>query len=178
VLAPEYCRALIHLYEEGVVSGRVRARGTNVRDVSLSVVLGDNPQLSAWGRAFRDSVAQLLGFHFNLPGLFADYTAFKCEYEGGAHAPHADNVTSSGQPNHTHWREATAMLYLNDGETDFQGGRIRFVRLGREVVPKPGLLVGFGCGLHFEHEVTAVAHGKRYGLGFWFTRDPTYREPW
>jgi hypothetical protein len=70
------------------------------------------------------------------------------------------------------------MHYLNDGERDFQGGRIRFPRLDLEIVPKPGLLIGFGCGLDFEHEVTRVLSGERYAIALWFTRDPKWQENW
>jgi 2OG-Fe(II) oxygenase superfamily len=177
-IAPEYCHKLIDVYEEGTASARIRARGTNVRDISLSLVVAHDHELSDWARDVRDAVGNLLADHFDLPGLFADYTAFKCEYKGGGHRLHADNATPSGDPNHTYWREATAMLYLNDGELDFEGGRIRFARLEREVVPKPGLLVGFGCGLDFEHEVTNILSGTRYSIALWFTRDSNWREGW
>jgi hypothetical protein len=177
-ISPASCRQLVDAYKEGVASARISPRGTNVRDLSLSLVVADDPGMSRWARDIRDRVAVLLADHLDLPGLLADYTAFKCEHVGGAHPLHADNVTASGQPNHTYWRDATAMLYLNDGDRDFSGGRIRFSRLGREITPKPGLLVGFGCGLDFEHEVTPILAGRRYGIGFWFTRDRRWGEHW
>ena len=177
-ISPEACHELIDAYDNGIASGRITPRGTNVRDLSLSLVVADQPRLSEWARRVRDRIGQLLADHLDLPGLFADYTAFKCEHEGGTHVLHADNVTAAGEPNHTYWREATAMLYLNDGQSDFRGGRLRFARLRKEIIPKPGLLVGFGCGLDFEHEVTPVRSGKRYGIGLWFTRDENWREYW
>jgi hypothetical protein len=177
-ISPDDCHKLIDAYDKGIASGRITPRGTNVRDLSLSLVVADHAGLSEWARKVRDRIGHLLADHLDLPGLFADYTAFKCEHEGGAHVLHADNVTASGQPNHTYWREATAMLYLNDGQSDFKGGRLRFVRLHKEIIPKPGLLVGFGCGLDFEHEVTSVRSGTRYGVGFWFTLDERWREHW
>jgi len=177
-ISPESCRTLIDAYEEGIITGRISPRGTGVRDLSLSLVVTGDPGLGKWARGIRDAVGNLLSTHFDLPGIFADYSAFKCEYEGGAHPLHADNVTAAGQPNHTYWRDATAMLYLNDGQRDFDGGRLKFARLQRELMPKPGLLVGFGCGLDFEHEVTPILRGRRYGIAFWFTRDHKWQEHW
>jgi hypothetical protein len=177
-ISPGSCRVLIAAYEKGMAMGRIRPRGTCVRDLSLSLVVTGDPGLDKWARSLRDTLGKRLSSQFDLPGIFADYTAFKCEYEGGAHPPHADNVTAAGEPNHTYWRDVTAMLYLNDGRQDFEGGRLKFVRLQREFVPKPGLLVGFGCGLDFEHEVTPILGGTRYSIAFWFTRDPKWREYW
>jgi hypothetical protein len=175
---PTYCRRLIAAYEDGLASGRLHPRGIQVRDLPLSVVTANDRELRQWTRRVCSSVGDLLAEEFDLPGLFADYSAFKCEHEGGAHSRHADNVTATGEPNHTYWREATAMIYLNNGEHDFAGGRIRFARLGREIVAKSGLLVGFGCGIDFEHEVSPVRRGRRYGMGLWFTRDANRRETW
>jgi hypothetical protein len=175
---PAFCRRLIAAYEDGVAFGRLQPRGIEVRDLPLSVVTANDRELRQWTRRVCSSVGDLLADEFGLPGLFADYSAFKCEHEGGAHSRHADNVTATGEPNHTYWREATAMIYLNDGEHDFAGGRIRFVRLGREIRARPGLLVGFGCGIDFEHEVSPVRRGRRYGMALWFTRDANRRETW
>jgi hypothetical protein len=174
----ERCRELVAAYERGMVSGRLNPRGTVVRDLYLSLVVAQDPGLAVWARELRDSIGTLLSAHLGLSGLHPDYTAYKCTYPGGVQPLHADNVTAKGEANHTYWREATAMLYLNDGFRDFQGGMLRFSRLKTEFVPKPGLLVGFGCGLDFEHEVTPVVSGSRHTVALWYTRDPGRREPW
>jgi 2-oxoglutarate-Fe(II)-dependent oxygenase superfamily protein len=175
---PERCRDLVAAYEQGMASGRLNPRGALVRDLYLCLVVAGDPGLAAWASKLRDSVGNLLSAHLGLHGLHPEYTAYKCVYAGGAQPLHADNVTAKGKPNHTYWRDATAMLYLNDGVRDFQGGTLRFSRLETEFVPKPGLLVGFGCGLDFEHEVTPVLSGSRHNVALWYTCDPRRREPW
>lgn len=100
--------------------------------------------------------------------LITDYAAYTRVLPGGSHGLHADGVKLDGTPNHTPFRIATAMLYLNDGDVDFAGGRLCFPILDRKIVPKAGRLVGFLCDLEHQHEVEAVYGGVRHGLGFWF----------
>src|SRR5437868_2587036 len=103
-ISSDFCRMLINAYEEGMASGRLSPRGTCVRDLSLSLVVTGDPGLAKRAKGIRDAVGKLLSNHFAIPGIFADYTAFKCEYEDGVVPLHADNATAAGQPNHTYWR--------------------------------------------------------------------------
>ena len=77
-------------------------------------------------------------------------------------------------PNHTGWREYTALLYLND---QFTGGEIAFEdgphnTKYRKVIPiKANLLVITPNGPNFYHEVYPIRSGQRYSLHFWYTSD-------
>ncbi|MBS0627105.1 MAG: 2OG-Fe(II) oxygenase [Verrucomicrobia bacterium] len=80
-------------------------------------------------------------------------------------------------PNHTPWREYTALLYLND---DFEGGEILFEdgpqnKLYKKIIPiRSGMLVIAPNGKDFYHEVFPVRKGKRHSLIFWYTSDPRH----
>ncbi len=80
-------------------------------------------------------------------------------------------------PNHTFWREYTALLYLND---DFEGGDLLFedgpaCTLYRKIIPiKANMLVIAPNGQNFYHEVFPIKKGKRYSLHFWYTSDPSH----
>ncbi len=84
-------------------------------------------------------------------------------------------------PNHTYWREYTALLYLNE---DFEGGEILFEdgpcnRLYKKVIPiRAGMLVIAPNGKNFYHEVFPIRSGKRYSLHLWYTSDPRYVNPY
>jgi hypothetical protein len=126
-----------------------------------------------------DAVCQF----YDVPG--ACYNEFTLVTEmriGDAHPLHADNVKPSSDgrwvPNHTHWRDYTAMLYLNTNGLDYEGGLLRFPSIGQEVAPRAGMLVGFPCGRQYQHEVSTVHRGCRYSVSMWMTRDPSYAERW
>lgn len=106
--------------------------------------------------------------------LFADYVALTASERGMSHVLHADAETPEGEPNHTSWRWVTAMIYLNTQGEDFEGGSIVFPKIGREISPKAGQMVGFRCdGIH-AHEVPAVTSGIRRAVAMWFTPNPMY----
>lgn len=106
--------------------------------------------------------------------LYADYVALTASEIGMSHVLHSDAETLDGEPNHTSWRWVTAMLYLNTQGEDFNGGSIVFPRIGIEIPPKAGRLVGFRCdGIH-AHEVPPVASGIRRAVAIWFTPDEKY----
>ena len=129
-----------------------------------------------------------------------DHCALYARIEGN-HCPyHADNVyfdcpthgkdqsrlrtTCKGTcpgakfvPNHTGWREYTALLYLNE---DFEGGEILFEdgpfnKIYKKVIPiKANMLVIAPNNQNFYHEVFRIRKGKRYSLHIWYTSDPRY----
>ena len=115
----------------------------------------------------------------NSCGYHADNIRFECPIHGGDQnfLRKACKGNCSGSrfvPNHTGWREYTALLYLNE---DFQGGEILFEdgpfnKLYRRVIPiKRNLLVITPNGPDFYHEVFTIRSGKRYSMHFWFTSD-------
>ncbi len=83
-------------------------------------------------------------------------------------------------PNHTGWREYTALLYLND---DFTGGEIAFEdgpcnKLYKKFIPiRKALLVLSPNGPNFYHEVLPMRQGTRYSMHLWFTSDPRHFFP-
>jgi len=138
----------------------------------------------------------LLGKNYQLDhaGLYARIAGNYCPY-------HADNVffecpvhgKDQGRlrticpgncpgakfvPNHTPWREYTALIYLNDG---FAGGEIAFEdgpcnRKYQKTIPiRANMLVLAPNGPDFYHEVFPIRKGKRYSLHLWFTSDPQHR---
>jgi len=84
-------------------------------------------------------------------------------------------------PNHTYWREYTALVYLNDG---FTGGELAFEdgphnRIYKKVIPiHANMLVLAPNGPNFYHEVYPIQNGRRYSLHLWFTSDPQIRRSW
>lgn len=80
-------------------------------------------------------------------------------------------------PNHTGWREYTALVYLND---DFEGGEIAFEdgphnQIYKKVIPiRSCMLVIAPNGPNFYHEVYPIKKGKRYSLHIWYTSNPNY----
>ena len=113
---------------------------------------------------------------------YVEFTLLTEMRAGDCHILHADNQRqeSNGEwvPNHTPWRDYTAILYLNNYEKDFRGGLVRFPSLGQEVAPERGLLIGFPCGHRYQHEVTMVQEGCRYALSMWLTLRPESAEYW
>jgi hypothetical protein len=121
-----------------------------------------------------------------IPGNYcpyhADNIAFYCPIHGSDQSQlrvHCNGRCSGAKfiPNHTPWREYTALLYLNDA---FTGGEILFEdgpcnRLYKKVIPiKAGLLVLTPNGPNFYHEVFPIRSGRRYSLHLWYTSDPRY----
>jgi hypothetical protein len=62
------------------------------------------------------------------------------------------------------WRQATAVVYLNEG---FEGGLTVFAD-GLEIRPEVGKLVYFAGSLH-AHRVTPVGVNPRYNVSLWWT---------
>ena len=131
--------------------------------------------------------------HLDHCGLYSRIVGNSCPYHADNvyfHCPaHGNNqhqlrTTCKGDcpgakfvPNHTPWREYTALIYLND---DFQGGEIAFEdgpcnRLYRKVIPiQARMLVLAPNGSNFFHEVLPIRQGKRYHIAFWYTSDPNH----
>jgi hypothetical protein len=162
-LPPAACLALREEYNDGLRRNCFTPRGVTSNDIALSHVTSND----ALTRLHLD-VAERIRAHFALPPLRVDYCAYTRLWPGGMHSLHSDAVTLDGRPNHTPDRVASAMLYLTDGETDFEGGALRFPKLEIEVTPRIGLLVGFLTNLDYQHEVPPVTAGVRDALAMWF----------
>lgn len=67
--------------------------------------------------------------------------------------------------------DVSAVLYLTDGEKDFQGGNFTFMDEGLEmsIRPKPGRLVVFSSGQENVHRVEPVSGGERVTLNLWLS---------
>ena len=65
----------------------------------------------------------------------------------------------------------SALLYLNEFGTDFEGGEFEFVDddANRMVQPRAGRLILFTSGPENLHRVRRVVSGTRYVLAMWFT---------
>lgn len=89
---------------------------------------------------------------------------------GGHIRKHADNCRRDARgdwiPNHTRWREVTALYYLN---SDFEGGEIVFEQHELVIKPCRGLLVAFPSDQHHLHEVLPILVGARYCVQLFFT---------
>ena len=103
------------------------------------------------------------------PELFVESLFVVCLLSGDSYSAHADNERREhGRwvPNHTHQRDYTGLVYLND---NFTGGELVFPNRDVVIIPKPGLLVAFPSNHKFVHAVPKVLCGKRYSLPVWFT---------
>lgn len=128
-----------------------------------------------------------LGLYARIAGNFCPYHAdngyFACPIHGTdqrylrKHCP-GDCSGSRFLPNHTSWREYTALVYLNE---DFSGGELVFEdgpcnRIYRKVLPiRKGMLVLAPNGADFYHEVLPIRRGTRYSLHIWYTKDSRHR---
>lgn len=141
------------------------------------------PHIYDFVTRFRASATKELAMAFPRPSpSFIEFTLLTEMKDGDAHALHADNEkrTLDGEwiPNHTPWRDCTALLYLNTSGVDYTGGVLHFPRRGQTVTPAAGTLVGFTCGRDDQHEVTRVSGGSRYSVAVWTTLDPDFAEAW
>ena len=174
----------------------------NSSDNEFSLSSMDNPHIKKIIRDISEQVIQLMhrsyplmgkNYQLDHAGLYAriahnycpyhaDNVYFYCPIHGGdqqqlrticpGNCPGAKFV-----PNHTAWREYTALIYLND---EFEGGEITFEdgphnRQYKKTIPiRANLLVLAPNGPDFYHEVFPIRKGKRYSLHLWFTSDPRY----
>jgi len=171
-------------------------------DNEFSLAFVRNPYIRNIIRDISNQVIQLMhqcyplmgkNYQLDHAGLYARIAGNYCPY-------HADNVffecpvhgKDQGRlrticpgncpgakfvPNHTPWREYTALIYLNDA---FTGGEIAFEdgpcnRKYKKTIPiRANLLVLAPNGPDFYHEVFPIRKGKRYSLHLWFTSDPQH----
>lgn len=184
-LSKEKCRfvidAVLHAYAVGgyaSVHNRTRTEIPvyNLKDLQSGDAFG------ILNKARKESVELVTEFYGVDYPVWNEYTLLSDLHGGDYHRLHADNekIGADGAwvPNHTPWRNYTAMLYLNTSGSDFQGGHIRFTEIGQDIAPEEGLLVGFGCDRAFMHETTPVTAGHRYAVSLWMTSEKERAENW
>lgn len=123
------------------------------------------------------------GIYARIPGNFCSYHAdngqFHCPIHGKDQSLlrkicNGDCAGSQFVPNHTYWREYTALIYLND---DFEGGEIVFEdgpcnKIYHKVIPiKANMLILAPNGQNFYHEVHPIKKQTRYSIHLWYTSD-------
>ncbi|CAE7283223.1 ogfod3 [Symbiodinium natans] len=87
-------------------------------------------------------------------------------------APHVDKANVASYD----W---SALLYLSEHGTDFQGGELIFHddEDDKFIVPSRGLLAFFSSGLENVHRVNTMAWGQRLVLSMWFTCSERHSHP-
>jgi hypothetical protein len=127
------------------------------------------------------------GLYARITGNFCPYHADNCYFSCPIHGDnqsylrtHCDGTCKGSifKPNHTSWREYTALIYLND---DFEGGEILFEdgphnKVYQKVISiQEGMLILAPNGSDFYHEVFPIKKGMRYSIHLWFTSDRNHR---
>jgi len=114
--------------------------------------------------------------------LYVNLTLLSANYTGDSHVRHSDSERFDPEAkewvgNHTPFRFATSLVYLNTCDRDYSGGEIAFPVLNQVIKPEAGLFVAFKCTHEWEHEVFTVTEGTRYVLALWYSQDPKRQEP-
>jgi hypothetical protein len=131
-----------------------------------------------------------------VPNIFLDYAALFARKEGNKCELHCDNIlldcsthgqrqqylrevecncsTATYTPNHTGWRDYTALLYLDSnhcgGDIIFQDGPVSKI-YQKQIEARAGRLILTPNNRFFYHETTTVTKGVRYSMNMWFTCD-------
>lgn len=148
-------------------------------DARLLDVVAEDNDLRTLAHSVRARATHALSEFYELAPLYCDYVSIHAigpEREVDSHPLHADNENLDGTPNHTPWREVSALLYLSTQGSDFDGGSIVFPWVPLELGPQAGMLVGFRADRHHAHEVHPVTRGVRKCLAMWFTTDQSRDE--
>lgn len=154
-----------------------------IKGISSKILKVMKQRYDLKGKVYQvDHCAQFARTTGNFCAYHADNTYFDCPIHGKdqSHLRKVCDGECPGAkfvPNHTGWREYTALLYLND---NFEGGEILFEdgpcnKLYRKIIPiVANRLLITPNGRNFYHEVFPIRSGKRYSLHFWYTSDPEH----
>ena len=199
-ISPEISSALIRHFE-----GEKKNLTSN-SDNELSIGSVSNPQIRKMVLDISNRVLQLMkqcypvgnrtyildhgGLYARIPKNFCSYHTDNLYFDCPLHGRDQNRLRticpgncpgSRYVPNHTYWREYTALIYLND---EFTGGQLAFEdgphnQIYKKVIPiHANMLVLAPNGQHFYHEVYPIQTGKRYSLHLWFTSDPEIHRSW
>ena len=189
-IPPEMARALIQYYNEKQSNLQVNTDN----EIPLSSI--SNPEIKRMIFEIGNQVLRVMREQYPLAGrnYRIDHAGLYARIKGNYCPYHADNIyfecpihgkdqgrlrrICSGHcpgakfvPNHTSWREYTALIYLND---NFEGGEIAFedgpcIHSYKKVIPiRENMLILAPNGANFYHEVYPIRSGKRYSLHLWF----------
>jgi hypothetical protein len=103
---------------------------------------------------------------------YPDLTLYSRMLPLDQHELHADNerlVEGQWLPNHTPFRQYTALLYLDTCGVDFTGGEIAFPNHYLTLPPEAGMLIMFPSDRRYVHRVFPVESGVRRCVAVWFT---------
>ena len=104
--------------------------------------------------------------------LYSEYPQIVRWIEADEMTPHADNIEQDNvTPNASPWRSFGGVIYLN---SDFNGGKIYYPKLGIEITPSPGMVVLHPADWKYTHGVSKMTEGKRYTISCFFTYDRKY----
>ena len=176
---------------------------TNGSDNGLDITLARkaNPKAFTTAKQIIDRLRELIRSHYDA-SVYCDLTLVCALTAGGfRHTLHADNARVACPrhgddaeqlvsvqcscpdvvvvPNHTPWRDYSALLYLSDGHAGgdivFGAGPNAYGRIFRkELHPTRGLLAVFPSNELYFHHTTTVTTGVRYSMNSWFTTDPAH----
>eukprot|EP00434_Breviolum_minutum_P035824 symbB.v1.2.031725.t1/scaffold3703.1/size65852/4 len=164
VLPPKLCRELWFQHLTCAVPG-YRSGCT------ASCFAGSSPcwAYPAWVRArqlARDAAEEILD---DFGGLFPETTVTVGWYPGSGLPVHRDDCQDYLQKRHV-----TVVIWLNEGEVDFEGGEFFFDSEEKAFRPQAGHAAIFTADV--PHGLKAVKGGLRVSLNVWFTRDPEASE--
>lgn len=190
-LAAADCQRLIGLMNEEAGRDRsqlYRRNGGKRIEVPLRNIMRTFPEESVFCAGIRRAICERCTAAWAqksadpAPPLFVNFSLVSASHAGDQHVRHADNErrdpsTWQWVPNHTPFRTFTALTYLNNCDSDFEGGELYFSRINKAIKPKAGLLIASPSNGDWEHQVLSVIRGVRYVLAMWFTADPSKAEP-
>jgi predicted 2-oxoglutarate/Fe(II)-dependent dioxygenase YbiX len=186
-LSPALCRDLIagfqqisETYEKADDYVRRYEHRTSICGIAIkrAGIDGVSDQISEVRQRATDALCQHYGF---AGATYIDFTLASEMRVGDCLPPHADSESYDDgvwTPNHTSYHYSAALLYLNNGGIDYEGGVLRFPSFEQEIIPQAGMLVGFMCDRNYQHEVTPIERGRRYAITIWVTQDAEHAEYW
>lgn len=90
---------------------------------------------------------------------------------GAANSLHADNSHLDGTPYHDDEElEYSALLYLNNGGIDYDGGEIIFPLQNIKISPQAGTVIFFRGDTSHPHQVLRVKSGNRKNIVLFFAK--------
>ena len=115
-------------------------------------------------------ILSLIEHHFSMSVKLVNF-GYVQMLPGANNGLHADVAMPDGSPypdgRHVDY---SAILYINEMDTDFAGGSISFPNQGITIKPKPGTLVIFNGDMQHLHSVKTVTSGVRKNIILFFAK--------
>lgn len=139
----------------------------------------DNPVLPLSDNDLHNEVSilvtkSILAIRERMESFFLEELSLvNCNYvqmtKGASNPLHSDMTHLDGTPYHDGEElEFSALIYLNDCDSDYTGGEITFPLQDVTVKPKTGMAVFFKGDLDHQHEVLEVTSGIRKNIVLFF----------